>query len=220
MATADQSQTRTGGGHIVDALCLHCVDTAFCVLGESYLAVLDALHEVGDVIRLVTCCHENGATNMAEAYGKLTGKPGVCLVTRGLGACNASIGVHTAFQDSTPMVLPIGQVSRPFAGREAFQKVDYRRMFGSLAKWVEQAEAAADLPELMARVFHAAVSVLPGPAVLSLPEDVLEESAAESSPSPRPTILPSPARFGATTSSITAIRASSEISALPPTRNS
>ena len=174
---ADRSQTRTGGGHVVDALCLHGVDTAFCVPGESYLAVLDALHDVGDAIRLVTCRHENGAANMAEAYGKLTGKPGVCLVTRGPGACNASIGVHTALQDSTPMVLLIGQVPRPFAGRESFQEVDYRRMFAPLAKWVDQAEAAADLPELMARAFHAAVSGRPGPAVLALPEDVLEESA-------------------------------------------
>ena len=104
----DGSETRTGGAHVVDALCLHGVDTAFCVPGESYLAVLDALHDARNVIRLVTCRHENGAANMAEAYGKLTGKPGVCLVTRGPGACNASIGVHTAFQDSTPMVLLIG----------------------------------------------------------------------------------------------------------------
>ena len=170
-------ETRTGGEHVVDALRLHGVDTAFCVPGESYLAVLDALHDARDAIRLVTCRHENGAANMAEAYGKLTGKPGVCLVTRGPGACNASIGVHTAFQDSTPMVLLIGQIPRPFAGREAFQEVDYRRMFGPLAKWVEQAEAAADLPELMTRAFHAAVSGRPGPAVLALPEDVLAESA-------------------------------------------
>jgi acetolactate synthase-1/2/3 large subunit len=172
----DGSETRTGGAHVVDALCLHGVDTAFCVPGESYLAVLDALHDARNVIRLVTCRHENGAANMAEAYGKLTGKPGVCLVTRGPGACNASIGVHTAFQDSTPMVLLIGQIPRPFAGREAFQEVDYRRMFAPLAKWVEQAESAADLPDLMARAFHAAVSGRPGPAVLALPEDVLGES--------------------------------------------
>ena len=172
----DGSETRTGGAHVVDALCLHGVETAFCVPGESYLAVLDALHDARNVIRLVTCRHENGAANMAEAYGKLTGKPGVCLVTRGPGACNASIGVHTAFQDSTPMVLLIGQIPRPFAGREAFQEVDYRRMFAPLAKWVEQAESAADLPDLMARAFHAAVSGRPGPAVLALPEDVLGES--------------------------------------------
>ena len=138
MAIADRSETRTGGGHVVDALRLHGVDTAFCVPGESYLAVLDALHDARDAIRLVTCRHENGAANMAEAYGKLTGKPGVCLVTRGPGACNASIGVHTAFQDSTPMVLLIGQIPRSFAGREAFQEVDYRRMFAPLAKWVAQ----------------------------------------------------------------------------------
>ena len=172
----DGSETRTGGAHVVDALCLHGVDTAFCVPGESYLAVLDALHDARNVIKLVTCRHENGAANMAEAYGKLTGKPGVCLVTRGPGACNASIGVHTAFQDSTPMVLLIGQIPRPFAGREAFQEVDYRRMFAPLAKWVEQAESSADLPDLMARAFHAAMSGRPGPAVLALPEDVLGES--------------------------------------------
>ncbi len=166
---------RTGGRILVDQLLVHGVDTAFCVPGESYLAVLDALH--GGPIRLVTCRHEAGAANMAEAYGKLTGRPGVCLVTRGPGATHASIGVHTAFQDSTPLVLLIGQVARAHLEREAFQEIDFRRMFGEMAKWVVQVHEAERIPELLSRAFHVATSGRPGPVVVALPEDMLTEEA-------------------------------------------
>ena len=124
---------------------------------------------------MISCRHENGASNMAEAYGKLTGQPGICMVTRGPGACNASIGVHTAFQDSTPMILFIGQVGRPHLGREAFQEVDYHQMFGPLAKAVEQIEAPEDVPAAVTRAFKTAMSGRPGPVVLALPEDMLRE---------------------------------------------
>ena len=170
------SVPRTGGRLVVDALRAHGVDTAFCVPGESYLEVLDALYDASNDIDLVTCRHEHGASNMAEAYGKLTGRAGVCLVTRGPGACNAAIGVHTAFQDSTPMVLLVGQVPRSHIGREALQEIDFKWMFGPVAKWVEQVRAVEDIPVVMARAFRAAVSGRPGPAVLALPEDVLRES--------------------------------------------
>ena len=160
---------------IVESLLAHGADKVFCVPGESHLEVLDALYDVADDIAIVTCRHEHGAANMAEAHAKLTGRPGICLVTRGPGACNASIGVHTAFQDSTPMILLIGQVCRPHLGREAFQEVDYRQMFAPLAKWVEQIEEPGQVPELMARAFLTALSDRPGPVVISMPEDVLGE---------------------------------------------
>ncbi|HJU47927.1 MAG TPA: thiamine pyrophosphate-binding protein, partial [Gaiellaceae bacterium] len=166
---------RSGGRILVDQLAVHGVDVVFGVPGESYLPVLDAL--LGSGVRYVVCRHEAGAANMAEAYGKLTGRPGVCLVTRGPGATHASTGVHTAFQDSTPLLLLIGQVERSALGREAFQEVDYRRMFGPLAKWVDEVEQAERLPELVARAFRVASSGRPGPVVLSLPEDVLGETA-------------------------------------------
>ena len=167
--------TRSGGRILVDALERHGVELAFGVPGESYLAILDALRD--SPVRFVPCRHEVGAATMAEAVGKLTGRPGVCLVTRGPGATHASCAVHTAFQDSTPMVLLIGQVARGVRGREAFQEVDYRPMFAPLAKLVEEAGSAARLPELLARAFRVAVSGRPGPVVLSLPEDVLVEEA-------------------------------------------
>ncbi|MCK5575986.1 MAG: thiamine pyrophosphate-binding protein, partial [Sphingomonadales bacterium] len=126
----DTAPHRNGGQIIASALIAEGVDTAFCVPGESYLEVLDALYDARDSVRLVTCRHENGAAYMAEAYAKFTGNVGVALVTRGPGACNASIGVHTAFQDSTPMVLFVGHVRREDIGREAFQEVDFERMFG------------------------------------------------------------------------------------------
>ena len=174
---SNASGSRTGGRLVVDSLRAHGVDTAFCVPGESYLEVLDAFHDAGNDIKLVTCRHEHGASNMAEAYGKLTGKAGVCLVTRGPGACNASIGVHTAFQDSTPMVLLVGQVPRTHIGREALQEVDFRWMFGPVAKWVDEVRTVDEIPALMARAFRAAVSGRPGPAVLALPEDLLREAS-------------------------------------------
>jgi acetolactate synthase-1/2/3 large subunit len=163
--------SRSGGQILVDALQVHGVDTAFGVPGESYLDVLDALHDSD--IRFVINRQEGGAAFMAEAYGKLTGKPGICFVTRGPGATNASIGVHTAFQDSTPMILFIGQVGTDFMDREAFQEIDYRRMYGQMAKWVAQIDRAERIPEYMARAFQVATSGRPGPVVLALPEDML-----------------------------------------------
>lgn len=178
MVTASPTRRpRTGGQLIVDQLLTHGAELAFCVPGESYLPVLDALYTVRDRIRLITCRHENGAANMAEAYGKLTGRPGICLVTRGPGATNASIGVHTAFQDSTPMILLIGQVGTDFMEREAFQEIDYRRMFGPMSKWVAQIDRTDRIPEFMARAYQVATSGRMGPVVLALPEDVLSGTA-------------------------------------------
>ncbi|NBA97186.1 thiamine pyrophosphate-binding protein [Pseudomonas sp. R5(2019)] len=166
---------RSGGQVLVDALRINGVERAFCVPGESYLAVLDALHDAKDDIELVVCRQEGGAAYMAEAYGKLTGKPGICFVTRGPGATNASVGVHTAFQDSTPMILFIGQVARDQVEREAFQEIDYRRMFGQMAKWVVEVDDAARLPELLSQAFHRATNGRPGPVVVALPEDMLTD---------------------------------------------
>ena len=168
--------SRTGGQILVDALKIHGVDTAFGVPGESYLDVLDALHDSD--IRFIINRQEGGAAFMADAYGKMTGKPGICFVTRGPGATNASIGVHTAFQDSTPMILFIGQVGSDFIDREAFQEVDYRRMYGQMAKWVTQIDRADRIPEYIARAFQIATSGRPGPVVLALPEDMLTTKAS------------------------------------------
>ena len=163
---------RTGGQVLVDQLRIHGVDTAFCVPGESYLATLDALHGARNAIRMVTCRQEGGVTNMAEAYGKMTGRPGIAFVTRGPGACNGSIGVHTAMQDSTPMVVFIGQVARDQEYREAFQEVDYRQFYGAICKWVVQIESADRIPELVSQAFHRAMSGRPGPVAVALPEDM------------------------------------------------
>ncbi len=162
-----------GGKILVDALVTHGVDRAFCVPGESYLAVLDALFDVRETLTLHVCRQEGGAAFMAEAYGKLTNRPGICFVTRGPGASNAAIGVHTAQQDSTPMILFIGQVGSDVVEREAFQEIDYRRMFGSIAKWVAQIDRADRIPEMVSHAFHLATSGRPGPVVLALPEDML-----------------------------------------------
>jgi acetolactate synthase-1/2/3 large subunit len=166
---------RNGGRILIDALIQHGVDLAFCVPGESYLAALDALHDSQVRIKLVVCRQEGGAAYMAEAYGKLTGKPGICFVTRGPGATNASVGVHTAFQDSTPMILFIGQVARDQVEREAFQEIDFRRMFGPMVKWVAEIDDAARIPELVSQAFHRAMNGRPGPVVLALPEDMLTD---------------------------------------------
>lgn len=178
--TIPLSNARTGGQLLVDQLLIHGSDMAFCVPGESYLEVLDALFDARDRIKLVNARHEAGAANMAEAYGKLTGKPGICMVTRGPGACHAAVGVHTAFQDSTPMILLIGQVGRSMMDREAFQEIDYRQMFGPVAKWAAQIDVTARIPEYIARAFHIATSGRPGPVVLALPEDMLTEAAQAS----------------------------------------
>jgi len=167
---------RTGGQILIDQLAIHGSDMAFGVPGESYLAVLDALHESD--VRFIICRQEGGAAMMAEAYGKLTGRPGIAMVTRGPGATNASAGVHIAAQDSTPMILLIGQVARSMRDREAFQEIDYRQMFGGIAKWVTEIDDARRIPELLARAFHTACSGRPGPVVISLPEDMLTDIAA------------------------------------------
>ncbi|HEY7731041.1 MAG TPA: thiamine pyrophosphate-binding protein [Gaiellaceae bacterium] len=182
--------SRDGGRILVDQLALHGAELAFGVPGESYIAALDAL--LDSPVRFVTCRHEVGAANMADAYGKLTGRPGICFVTRGPGATHAACGVHTAFQDSTPLLLLIGQVARDTLDREAFQEVDYRQMFAPLAKWVAQVEQAARLPELVARAFHVATSGRPGPVVLSLPEDVLSEAADVADAAPFTPAEPAP----------------------------
>jgi acetolactate synthase-1/2/3 large subunit len=167
--------TRTGAQVLVDQLVVHGVETAFCIPGESYIAVLDALHDAP--IRLVVARHEAGAANMADAYGKLTGRPGICFVTRAPGATHAAVGVHAAYQDSTPLILFVGQVPRGYRGREAFQELDYGRMFGQMAKWVVEVEAAATFPKVAARALHVATSGRPGPVVVALPEDVLSETS-------------------------------------------
>jgi acetolactate synthase-1/2/3 large subunit len=168
--------TRAGGRILVDALRIHGVDRLFCVPGESYLEVLDALYDTPE-IALIVAKHEGAAANMAEADGKLTGRPGICFVTRGPGAAHASIGVHTAYHDSTPMILFIGQVQRNVRGREAFQEVEFRQMFAPLAKWVAEIESADRIPEYVLRAFQVATSGRPGPVVLALPEDVLAEES-------------------------------------------
>jgi acetolactate synthase I/II/III large subunit len=167
---------RTGAQILVDQLKIHGADTAFCVPGESYLAVLDALYDANS-IGVVTCRQEGGATMMADAYGKLTGRPGIVMVTRGPGATNASAGLHVAMQDSTPLILFIGQVARGTVEREAFQELDYRRMFGQLAKWVAEIDDPRRIPEFLSRAFHTAMNGRPGPVVLALPEDMLTEAA-------------------------------------------
>ncbi len=163
---------RSAGRALVESLQQHRVERIFCVPGESYLEVLDALHDAPD-IDLVVAKHEGAAACMAEADGKLTGRPGICMVTRGPGATHASVGVHIAQQDSTPMILFIGQIARNHVGREAFQEVDYQAMFGKLAKWVVEVTDAERMPEILARAFHLAVSGRPGPVVVALPEDML-----------------------------------------------
>ena len=176
-AVVGQAAARPAGHALVEALIAQGIDTCFGVPGESYLAVLDGFFEHQDRIRFIACRQEGGAAFMADAQGKLSGRPGICFVTRGPGATNASIGVHTAFQDSTPMVLFIGQVASDQRDREAFQEIDYRQMFSpgtlGLAKWVAEVQSADRLPEYVARAFHTAMQGRPGPVVLVLPEDML-----------------------------------------------
>jgi len=178
------TSSRTGGEILVANLVAQGATHAFAVPGESYLAVLDALYDVHDRLSLIVCRQEGGAAYMAEAYGKLIGRPGIALVTRGPGATNAAIGVHAAAQDSTPMLLLVGQVGGDFVDREAFQEIDYRRMFGSVAKWAAQIDRAERIPEYVAHGFRMAMSGRPGPVVLALPEDMLS-ARAEVSDAPR-----------------------------------
>src|SRR6187402_2914198 len=174
------SNTMRPAGHcLVEALMEQGVDTAFGVPGESFLAALDGFYEHRDRIRFVACRHEGGASYMAEAQGKLSGRPGICFVTRGPGASNAAVGVHTAFQDSTPMILFIGQVDSEVVEREAFQEVDYRRMYGQMAKWVASIDRADRVQEMISHAFHIATSGRPGPVVLALPEDMQDELAED-----------------------------------------
>ncbi|MET3577805.1 acetolactate synthase-1/2/3 large subunit [Mesorhizobium robiniae] len=166
---------KTGGQLIVDALEANGADRIYCVPGESYLAVLDALHD--STIRTIVCRQEGGAAMMADCHGRLTGKPGICFVTRGPGATNASAGIHIAMQDSVPVILFIGQVASHAKGREAFQEVDYSRFFGDIAKWVVEIDDASRIPEFVTRAFAVATSGRPGPVVISLPEDMLTSLA-------------------------------------------
>lgn len=167
------NSARNGGQILIEQLRNHGVKRVFLVPGESYLPCIDALYDCQESIQAVVCRQESGAAYMAEAYGKLTGEPGICFVTRGPGATNASVGVHTAFQDSTPMILFVGQVGNDFYEREAFQEIDYRRMFGQMTKWVAQIDRTERIPEYIARAFAVATSGRPGPVVLALPEDTL-----------------------------------------------
>ena len=171
---------RLAGHALVEALIAQGVHTVFGVPGESYLAVLDGFYQHREQIRFIACRQEGGAAFMAEAHGKLSGRPGICFVTRGPGATNASIGLHTAFQDSTPLILFVGQVASDQRDREAFQELDYRQVFGpgtlGLAKWVGEVQSAERLPEYVARAFHTALQGRPGPVVLVLPEDMLTQA--------------------------------------------
>ncbi len=173
---SETKQRYTGGEILVQALRLHGVDRIFCVPGESYLAVLDALVDAPD-IAITVCRHESGAAMMAEAYGKCTGRPGICFVTRGPGATNAMAGIHIADQDSTPVIMFIGQVGRDAMEREAFQEIDYRRVCGSLCKWVAQIDQPQRIAEMVGRAFYTATAGRPGPVIIALPEDMLTEQA-------------------------------------------
>src|SRR5436305_1809692 len=186
-------KTRHGGKILADALAAQGVKLAFGVPGESYLPVLDGLHDLQERLRFVICRQEGGASYMAEAYGKLTGEPGVLFVTRGPGATNGAIGVHTGLQDSTPMVVFIGQVPNEFAEREAFQEIDYRRMYGPMAKWVGQIDRVERIPEYVSHAFHTAVAGRPGPVVLALPEDTLFGEAAVADVPKHHVVRPAPA---------------------------
>ncbi|CAN7419295.1 thiamine pyrophosphate-binding protein [Brevundimonas sp. LjRoot202] len=185
-----QQPQNTAARRLVETLVVNGIDRVFCVPGESYLAVLDALADVRDRIEVIACRHEAGAANMAEAYGKLTGKPGVCMVTRGPGATHASIGVHTAHQDSTPMILFVGQIALADRGRGAFQEVDYREVFGGLAKWATEIESPERTVEVVERAFATALQGRMGPVVIALPEDILH---ADGGPAPVRPVTPAKA---------------------------
>ena len=184
---------RSGGQIVVDCLAANVVDRVFGVPGESFLAILDALVDQPD-IQLIIARQEGGAAMMAEADAKLTGRPGICLVTRGPGAANAYAGVHVAAQDSTPLILLMGQVATGDMEREAFQEVDIKGMFGSQVKWAAQVNDVERLPEFLARAFSTAMSGRPGPVVLALPENVL--SATCDCPVPKAAVVSSAAPAG------------------------
>src|SRR5690554_3498582 len=173
MTAPNSSKVRMGGHLLVDQLVAHGVEHVFCVPGESYLAVLDGLHDAD--IQVTVCRQEGGAAMMADAYGKLHGRPGICMVTRGPGASNALAGVHIASQDSTPMILFVGQIERGMRERDAFQEMDYRAVFGTQTKWATEIDQVERIPEILSRAFHIATSGRPGPVVIALPEDMLVE---------------------------------------------
>jgi len=183
---------RTAAEALGEALIANEVELAFCVAGESFIDLLDALRDRTESCRIITCRHEAGAAMMAEAYGKLTGQPGLCLVSRAPGLCQASLGLHVAYQDSTPLVMIVGQVPRSFQEREAQQELDYRRMLGQLAKWVVQIDQPDRVPELIHRAFATAASGRPGPVVVVVPEDVLSRPTAASDCGPGRAIRPGP----------------------------
>jgi acetolactate synthase I/II/III large subunit len=168
-----KDNARSGGEILIDQLSIHGVRHAFCVPGESYLAALDAFY--GSDIQLTVCRHESTAAIMAEAVGKITGQPGICFVTRGPGATNASAGIHIARQDSSPMIMFVGQVGREMRDREAFQELDYRAVFGTMAKWATEIDDLSRIPEIVSRAFHTACNGRPGPVVIALPEDMLRD---------------------------------------------
>src|ERR1700761_5471793 len=166
---------RTGGRALADAPVAQGIHPAFPVPGESFLDVLDGLFDVRQKLKLVTCRFEAGAVNMAEAYGKLTGRPAAAFVTRGPGACHGAIGVHIAMQDSTPLLLFVGQIPHQDTGRDAFQEVDYGQMFAPLAKWVTQIDYAKRIPEVVAHAVDVATSGRPGPVVIALSEEIQKD---------------------------------------------
>ncbi len=191
--TEGKPMLRHGGRILADALAAQGVKLAFGVPGESYLPVLDGFYDLSDRLKFVVCRQEGGASYMADAYGKLTSEPGVLFVTRGPGASNGAIGVHTAFQDSTPMVVFVGQVGGDFAEREAFQEIDYRRMYGPITKWVGQIDRAERIPEYVSHAFHTAMAGRPGPVLLALPEDMLFSQAAVADVPRYKVVRPAPA---------------------------
>src|SRR5918912_693315 len=166
---------RHGGRGLAGSLVAQGIDHVFEVPGESFLDTLDGLYDQRQKLKLITCRFESGAVNMAEAYGKLTGRPAAAMVTRGPGACHGAIGVHVAMQDSTPMLLFVGQIPHKDTGRDAFQEVDYRRMFSPLAKWVTQIDQAKRIPEIVAHATDVAVSGRPGPVVIALSEEMQKD---------------------------------------------
>src|SRR6201986_3484764 len=182
--------SRTAAQALVDQLVVHGVEHVFCVPGESFLGVLDAL--IDSPIEVTVCRQKGGAAMMAEAVGKATGRPGVCFVTRGPGATNASPGIHIARQDSTPLVMFVGQVARDMREREAFQELDYRAVFGSMTKWTTEIDDPARVPEIVSRAFHVAANGRPGPVVVAIPEDMLIERVAVADAPPFALIETSP----------------------------
>lgn len=196
--------TKNGGQVLVESLVALGARKAFGVPGESYLAVLDALHDTKGRLDFVNCRNEGGAAFMAAAWGKLTGQPGLCMVTRGPGVTNASIGVHTAMQDSAPMILFVGQVGTGMKGREAFQEIDYRAVFGTMAKWAVEIDDTDRIPEILARAWVTATTGRPGPVVIALPEDILTRQTG-AVPLPSPTQMREPAPDAATLAEVRAM---------------